>query len=104
MMDKILILLQVADLANQWPNLKALHDEAMFELNELNTKAAEAQKARVEKEAVAKAEAERRAAAKLAAEVKAQATVGERGRGAAQPNPAHQPQERPYPTSDTQRP
>ncbi len=35
--DEIVHLLQIVDLARQWPNLKGLHDQAMRELERLAT-------------------------------------------------------------------
>ncbi len=60
-------LLQICDLAKQWPTLTALHDVAMADLVKANDDA----KAELAKRAEAKAKADAEAAAKKAAEAKA---------------------------------
>lgn len=62
-------LLQVCDLAKQWPTLGAIHDLAMADLVKMNDDA----KAELAKRAEVKAKADAEAAAKAAAEAKARA-------------------------------
>ena len=59
----VLELLRIADLANQWPNLKPLHDLAMDDLVEANEGAKKELVKRTEAKAKAKAEADAKAAA-----------------------------------------
>ena len=67
--NETLALLQICDLAKEWPNLKAMHDLAMDELNKLNL---DAQK-ELARRAEVKAKEEAAAKAKAAAEAKAEA-------------------------------
>lgn len=62
-------LLQICDLAKQWPNLQALHDVAMADLVAMNEDA----KAELAKRAKVKAEKEAAEQAAAAAKVKAAA-------------------------------
>lgn len=69
--DGILQLLQIMDLAKQWPQLQAIHDISMAQLVDANEKAAVELKAIAYRKAEAKAEAEAKAAAERKAEVDA---------------------------------
>jgi hypothetical protein len=71
MSDNTLALLQVCDLAKQWPRLQAVHDLAMADLLTANEEA----KAELVKRADAKAEAEADAQAKVDAAQKAAAST-----------------------------
>ena len=79
MNENTLMLLQICDLAKQWPNLKSIHDLAMQDLmaqadeaqDEINKRAEEAAK----KVADAKAKADAEAKAIADKEAKAQAAL-----------------------------
>lgn len=64
-------LLQICDLAKQWPNLQALHDIAMADLVRMNADA----QVELAKRADAKAKADAEEMAKAAAKVKADADM-----------------------------
>jgi hypothetical protein len=67
--ERVLLLLQICDYANQWAPLRALHDVAMMELVELAQDAKEELTRRAEAAARAKADAQARADAKAQAAV-----------------------------------
>lgn len=79
----ILTLLQICDLAKEWPDLKPIHDAAMAELADGGVKGARAELGR---RAEVKAQAEREANQKKAAEIEANA----KAQAKTQPKPVPQ--------------
>jgi hypothetical protein len=79
--EDIVALLTVMDLAKQWPQLQAIHDNAMATLLEVNAEA----KTEIADRAAAKAEADAKAKAKAEAKVKADADAQAAADTAARP-------------------
>ena len=81
MSDKdVLPLLQICDLAKQWPNLKPIHDLAMAELVDAAVEAQDELDKRAEAAAKAEAEAKAKADAKAKAEADKQAAADTAGK------------------------
>lgn len=92
--DRAVTLLKTADLAKQWPNLRALHDLAMAELVDMASNAADdlaaIAKKRADEEAKAAAEAQAKAVARAKADEQARAAGEEqRLRAASRPGVPH---------------
>ena len=68
--NRAAMLLAVMDKAKQWPNLKGVHDAAMYELEELNKEALEEAAERAKAAEEAKVEAAAREAARVEREAK----------------------------------
>lgn len=100
--DGILQLLQIMDLAKQWPQLQAIHDISLAQLVDANEKASVELRAIANRKAEAKAIIEAEAAAERKAEAdalveKARRDEAQQARAAAQSQPRAIPSSDPSP-------